>query len=228
MLYLVYMYAGIFAVFTAVHLYGSYIKKDSLRAPTKPVILLAILGMYLEWMHLHGADPSVFVVLALLTSWLGDMLLIPKGVKWFTAGGISFWISHFLFILAYLESGIVFSAISPVVIVLIALAYAATSVILFTKLRGHLPKALFYPMFFYLLTNGGMNAFAWYRLLSGSCSALSGLITGIGALLFFVSDSSLFFVRFNKNCRIKSHFLVMLTYSVGEFMIILGLMLLAV
>lgn len=226
MLYMVYVYAGLFVIFTGLHLYGSYIKRDSLRAPTKPVILLAILGMYLEWAHFKGADPSVFLIAALLTSWLGDVLLIPKGVRWFTAGGIAFWISHAMFILAYNESGIVFANISPVFIVLIAAVYAVVAVLVFRALRPHLPKPLFYPMFFYLLTNGAMNAFAWYRLLSGSCSLASGLITGIGALAFFVSDSSLFFVRFDKQARIKSHFAVMLTYSVGEFLIVLGLMLL--
>lgn len=223
-MYLVYTYVTIFAVFTALHLYGSYIKKDALRAPTKPVILLTILGMYLEYAHFKGVCPSSFVVFALLTSWLGDVLLIPKGVKWFTAGGIAFWISHFLFIFAYMQSGIDFSAISPVVIVLIALAYAVSVCFIFSKLKRCLPKALFYPMFFYLLTNGAMNAFAWFRLLSGFCSFKSGIITGIGALLFFISDCSLFFVRFDKNSPVRSHFPVMLTYSIGEFMIVLGLM----
>ncbi|MCQ2547150.1 MAG: lysoplasmalogenase [Clostridia bacterium] len=228
MLYLIWLYVAFFAVFTAIHLYASYRKKDSLRGPTKMVILLAILGMYLEWAHYQGADPSVFVVFALITSWLGDVLLIPKGVKWFTAGGISFWISHFLFIFAYIESGIVFSRINPIVAVAIALVYAITVVILFSKLKAHLPKPLFYPMFLYLLTNGAMNVFAWFRLLSGSCTLLGGILTGIGALMFFISDSSLFFVRFDKNSKIKSHFLVMLTYSLGEFLIVLGLMFLMI
>lgn len=228
MLFTFYIYFAIFVIFTGIHLYASKIKKDALRAPTKPVILLAILGMYLEWVHFHNVDPSVFVVLALITSWLGDVLLIPKGVKWFTLGGIAFWISHFLFIFAYWESGIVFSAINPLLIVLIALIYIPTVCILFKKLKPSLPKPLFYPMFFYLLTNGAMNAFAWFRLLSGSCSVISGLVTGLGALLFFISDSSLFFVRFDKNSRLKTHFLVMLTYSIGEFLIVLGLMLLIV
>lgn len=227
-MYTVWLYFAIFVIFTAVHLYASYIKRDSLRAPTKPVILLAILGMYLEWAHSHGADPSAFVVFALVTSWLGDVFLIPKGIKWFTAGGISFGVSHILFILAYKESGIIFSAINPFVIVLISLVYAAAVVIIFKNLKRSLPKPLFYPMFFYLMANGAMNAFAWFRLLSGSCSFLSGLVTGIGALMFFVSDCTLFFVRFDKNSPIKNHFLVMLTYSVGEFLIVLGLMLLMI
>ena len=218
------MYVAMFAIFTGIHLYGSFIKKDALRGPTKVVILLAILGMYLEFAHYKGADPSMFVVFAILASWLGDVLLIPKGVKWFTAGGIAFWISHFLFIFAYIESGIVFSRLSPIVVVVISLVYAITVIILFSKLKKSLPKTLFYPMFLYLLTNGAMNVFAWFRLLSGSCTLPGGILTGIGALMFFISDCSLFFVRFHKNSRIKSHFTVMLTYSLGEFLIVLGLM----
>lgn len=220
------MYIAIFFIFTAAHLYGSKIKRNALRNPTKPVILLAILGMYLEYVHYAGVYPSVFIVLALVTSWLGDMLLIPNGTKWFTLGGIAFLISHVLFIFTYIESGIVFSAINPMLLVLIALVYAATVCFLFIKLKPCLPKALFYPMFFYLLANGAMNSFAWFRLLSGNCSLLSGICTGIGALLFFISDCTLFFVRFDKNSPIKSHFPVMLTYSLGEFLIVLGLMLL--
>lgn len=226
MLYLVHLYFAFFVIFTAIHLYASYIKRDSLRAPTKPIILLCILGMYLEWMHFKGVDPSPYVVFALTTSWLGDVLLIPHGIKWFTFGGIAFWVSHFLFIQSYWESGIVFGNINPLLIALVIAVYVPIVVVIFTKLKKWLPKPLFYPMFFYLLTNGTMNMFAWFRLMSGSCSVLSGLITGLGALMFFISDSTLFFVRFDKDSSVKTHFLVMLTYSVGEFLIVLGLMLL--
>ena len=177
--YIVFLYLAIFLVFTGVHLYASRIGRASLRMATKPVILLAILGMYLEYVHFVGADPSALVVFAFVMSWLGDMLLIPDGVKWFSSGGVAFLLSHLLFIFAYNESGIVFSAISPVVIVLVSLVYAVTVCLVFSKLRPSLPKGLFYPMFAYLLTNGAMNCFAWFRLLSGSCSTLCGLITGI-------------------------------------------------
>ena len=223
--YLVWLYLAIFAVFTAAHLYASYIKKDSLRAPTKTVILLSVLGLYLEYMHFRGAEPSAFVVFALTASWLGDVLLIPHGVKWFTAGGIAFGISHILFILAYCESGIVFSAVDPVIAVIIALIYLSAVILIFSRLRDHLPGPLFYPMLAYLFINGAMNVFAWLRLLSGSCTPASGIVTGLGALMFFCSDCTLFFVRFNKNSRIKSHFLVMLTYCLGELLITAGFML---
>ena len=77
-------------------------------------------------------------------------------------------------------------------------------------------------MFFYLLLNGAMNCFAIFRCVSLPSAAT--LVTAIGAALFFISDSSLFFVRFHKDSRLKTHFLVMLTYSVGEFLIVLGLL----
>lgn len=225
-MYLVYTYVAIFAVFTGLHLYGSYIRRDSLRAPTKPVILLAILGMYLAWISYRNADPMPALVFAIITSWMGDVLLIPKGVKWFTIGGICFWVSHFLFIYTYWDSGIEFSRINTVIIIAIALVYFVAASVTFKYLKKSLPKQLFVPMYLYLLTNGAMNSFAWFRLLSGSCSTASGIATAIGALCFYISDSTLFFVRFDKNSRIKSHFWVMLTYSMGEFLIVLGLMLL--
>lgn len=225
MLVLAWVYFGLFVAYTAAHLYGSLKQRSSLRGATKPVILLTLLGMYLEYMHFKGAGPSLLLVFALLCSWLGDVLLIPRGVKWFAAGGFFFWASHMLFIFTYRESGIVFGNIPAVLIVLIALVYAAAAIFLALKLKPHLPDKLFCPVFIYLLTNGVMNAFAWYRLLSGGCTALSGLATGVGALLFFASDATLFFVRFDKNSPIRSHFPVMLTYSLAELLIVLGLML---
>ena len=109
-----------------------------------------------------------------------------------------------------------------VLVILLAVFFAATVAFLFSRLKPHLPKALFYPMFLYLLINGAMNCFAIFRCVSLPSAAT--LVTAIGAALFFISDSSLFFVRFHKDSRLKTHFLVMLTYSVGEFLIVLGLL----
>ena len=209
---------GLFVLATAVHLNASLNQNAALRNKTKPFILIGLMGFYLG-----AADPVILsVVLALFFSWLGDMLLIPKGLKWFTAGGIAFMVSHLFFILSYVQdTG--FAALPKLLLFLLPAAFIAASVIIFKYLRPHLPKGMFYPMLLYLILNGMMNCFAWFRALTVGGAA--GIITAIGAFLFFVSDSSLFFVRFNKNSRLKTHFLVMLTYSLGEFLIILGLIL---
>ena len=209
---------AMFVLATTVHLNASLKQNKMLRNKTKPFILIGLMGFYLG-----AANPVILsVVLALFFSWLGDMLLIPKGTKWFTAGGIAFMVSHAFFILSYVQDTD-FGKIPLAVLILLPAAFIGASLVIFRFLRPHLPKGLFYPMLFYLILNGAMNCFAWFRAITVGGAA--GIITAVGALLFFVSDSSLFFVRFHKDSRLKTHFLVMLTYSLGEFLIILGLIL---
>ena len=217
MIYLGYAFLAVFAVSTAIHLYASVKKDTKKRNITKPFILLSLLGFYV----CTASHAALFIILALIFSWLGDVLLIPQGTKWFTAGGIAFMVSHAFFIAGYCKD-IVFSSIPVWLIALLGVFFVATVSVIFSKLKPHLPKALFYPMFLYLLINGAMNCFAIFRLVSNPTAAT--ITTAIGAALFFVSDSSLFFVRFNKDSRMKTHFIVMLTYSIGEFLIVLGLL----
>ena len=207
---------AVFAVSAVIHLAASLQQNKPLRNKTKPFILIGLIGFYL-----CAADPIVLtVVLALGLSWLGDMLLIPKGTTWFTSGGIAFMLSHGFFILSYVKQTD-FGRIPLWCLIALPALFTAAALIIFKDLRPHLPKGLFYPMLAYLIINGLMNCFAWFRAMTVGGAA--GIITAAGALLFFVSDSSLFFVRFKKDSRLKTHFLVMLTYSLGEFLIVLGL-----
>jgi len=206
----------LFFVSTGIHLYGSAISNKKIRNYTKPFILIALLMYYCFASNMIETT----VILALIFSWIGDVFLIFKGIKWFTIGGISFMVSHFFFVLSY-QKDVVFSKINIFVIISLALFFGTIVSLLFKKLKDHLPKALFYPMFLYLLINGTMNCFAIFRMLTNT-NYLS-IITCVGAILFFISDSCLFFVRFKKDCIQKNHFWVMLTYSLGELLIVLGL-----
>ena len=206
----------IFFIVTGIHLYASLKQDKPLRNKTKPFILLSLLAFYCL-----SAEPIlVTVVLALIFSWLGDVLLIPNGLKWFTAGGISFMISHFFFVVTYARLTDP-EKINKAVLIILPVVFIIATAVIFKKLRPYLPKALFWPMLLYLLINGSMNCFAWFRSMSSPGPA--AVITALGALLFYISDTSLFFVRFNKDGRLQTHFLVMLTYSLGEFLIVLGL-----
>ncbi len=216
-----YLFLAIFIITSTVHLYASYNKNVKLRAQTKGFILLALLG----WYCCSVSQPLTIVIAAILTSWLGDVLLIPKGVKWFSAGGISFLISHICFVAAY-AIHVDFSLVPLWLIILAAVVYAIITALVFRGLKPYLPKRLFYSMAAYLLINGTMNCFALYQLVSMPC--LASAVTFIGAVLFFISDSTLFYVRFKKDGRLKTHFLVMLTYILAEFLIIEGFVLLAV
>lgn len=207
----------IFAASTAIHLYASAKKNKKLRDITKPFILTSLLGYYLCACN----APLPTIILALIFSWIGDVLLIPHGVKWFTAGGISFMISHFCFALGYAKD-INFQDKDVIVSLIIAAIFFFIIVsLIFTRLKKLLPKALFYPMYLYLLINGTMNCFAILRLVS--MQSIPALTTCIGAILFFISDSCLFFVRFSKESSKQNHFWVMFTYSIGELLIVIGL-----
>ncbi|MCR4615903.1 MAG: lysoplasmalogenase [Clostridiales bacterium] len=208
----------IFLVSTSIHLYASKKQNKKLRGITKPFILLALLGFYI-----FSVEKILWtVVAALICSWLGDVLLIIPGVKWFTLGGISFMISHGFFIWSYIYD-INFVSVPLAPIIILALLFICIVTVIFKNLKPYLPKALFYPMYLYLLVNGAMNCFAIFRMISGQY-LFNTVFTCIGAILFFISDASLFFVRFNKDSKQKTHFLVMLTYSLGEFLIVLGLL----
>lgn len=212
-----YLFLLVFAVSSIVHLYASVKKNKKLRAATKPFILIGLFVYYC-----FAAEPVRPIVLAaIFFSWLGDVLLIPEGVKWFTAGGISFMVSHLCFACAYMRR-VDFSVIPLWAVLLIAAVYAVAVTLVFKGLRPHLPKGLFWPMMLYLFINGINNCTALYQLISLPCHATA--VIYLGAILFFCSDSILFYVRFKKDTRWKSHFPVMLTYILAELLIVYGLM----
>ena len=82
-------------------------------------------------------------------------------------------------------------------------------------------------MYFYLLCNSTMNIFALMQLFS---SRNAGALTAyIGAVLFYISDCTLFLVRYHENKELifRKHFTVMLTYLLGEFLITYGILMLS-
>ena len=207
----------LFTAVTAVHLCASARRNTKLRNATKPFILLSLLGFYC----FAARDLSAVVILALLFSWLGDVLLIPKGTKWFAAGGVAFMVSHAFFIAAYRE-GLVFAALPPALVLLPILFFTSAAALLFAGLKPYLPGELLWPILLYLLINGAMNCFAVFRCVS--LGTLAGFSTAAGAALFFLSDSLLFFIRFKKSRQLRTHFPVMLCYSLGELLIVWGLL----
>jgi len=211
------IYLVLFVTMSVIHLYASLKNDQYFRALTKSTLILLLLGFYLE----STGIVIMTLVFALLFSWLGDLFLLGKGLKWFTAGGIAFIVSHLMFIATYCNY-IYWESVPVAVMIVLAAIFAVAVCIVFKNLKQYLMPQIVVPMFLYLLVNGAMNCFALYRLIGNFC--MGSAITAIGAILFFVSDTALFFVRFNKNSVMKSHFLVMCTYLLGEFLIVFGLL----
>lgn len=209
----------LYTAISCIHLYHSWMNDTKRRPYTKPVLLFLIL-YYIT----AASEISWFLLLALITSWLGDILLIPKGHKWFMIGGISFLVSHFLFILVYVPF-IQWDAVPWLVILPLGVVYFCISVAIMKAVRPTTPALMVLPMGLYLLTNSAMNLFALMRLFSLGSSG--GYVAYLGAVLFFASDCTLFLVRYYRNPDViyKRHFTVMFAYLAGELLITLGMLL---
>ena len=217
-----YTFLALFIVASAVHLFHSWKDEAKKRAVTKPMLLIFLLLYYL---FATDFEPNWVLVVAIATSWLGDVLLIPKGNGWFTAGGISFLISHITFIAVYVPN-ITFSAVKWYFVVPVALIYIAVALKIILAVKKNTPKIMVVPMYLYLLANSTMNIFAFMQLLTNMNAA--SLIAYCGAVFFFASDCTLFLVRYHdkKDIIFKRHFTVMLTYLLGEALITVGILLL--
>ncbi|MBP9989375.1 MAG: lysoplasmalogenase [Ruminococcus sp.] len=214
-----YVFLILLCIALSIHLFHSWKDDKKKRLYTKPFLLLFIILYYI-----FTAEKILPVLLAaLITSWIGDILLMPKGDKWFVTGGISFLISHILFITVYIPN-VNFTKINWLLIIPLALVYVAISVLIIKAVIPHTPKDMLIPMLLYLFTNSTMNIFALMQLISSYSTA--SLIAYIGAVLFFISDCSLYLVRYykKKNIIFKKHFTVMLTYVLGELFITQGIL----
>ncbi|MBR0122158.1 MAG: lysoplasmalogenase [Clostridia bacterium] len=217
-----FVFLFLLAVSSVLHLYGSWVEKNKVRSVTKPLLLVFIVLYYVT----YGARILPLLVAALVASWLGDVLLIPKGNAWFTAGGIAFMLAHFLFIAVYVPQ-VDFAKVNWLITVPAAVVYYGVSAVIIHLLTPTTPEKMRAPMYIYLLANSTMNVFALMQLISNPCAGSAVAYTG--AALFFVSDCTLFLVRYYKKPDVvfKRHFTVMLTYILGEFMITQGMIMLS-
>ena len=117
-------------------------------------------------------------------------------------------------------------SVNFLLIAVLAVLYYGFSLFIIRKIKDTTPKAMVVPMYFYLFCNSAMNIFAMMQLLSRP--SLAAAVAYIGALLFYASDCCLFLVRYGKKPEIifKKHFTVMLTYLLGEALIVVGIIML--
>lgn len=214
-----YVFLSLFVIVSVIHLIDSWRDNAKRRAYTKPFLLILLLLFY----FFAAEEISWVLAAALLFSWLGDVLLIPKGTPWFIAGGIAFLVSHILFIFAYLPA-IQWERAVWWILIPAALLYYGISVTVTLKLKGNIPVAMIVPMILYLLANSTMNLAALTQLMT--LRNAGAAVAYAGAVFFFISDCTLYLVRYhtNKNLIFKKHFTVMLTYLLGECLITVGLL----
>ncbi len=144
----------------------------------KPVAAAAYVGVAISLGALETGYGR-FVLAALVLSWFGDVLLIPrKAPRLFRAGLLSFLMAHIALTAAFLVRGVDWEAF-----VIAALAVAAAAALVGRWLRAYLPKEMVTPVYAYIVAISLMLIFAAGTV---SYAGKAGIL--IGALMFYFSD----------------------------------------
>lgn len=215
-----YLFLILFVIAAVLNVIGARIDRSKLSMVTKPMLLLLLI-LYSVFRSLPS-QPDWLIFGALVACWLGDILLMLPGDKWFTLGGVSFLTGHVLLTVIFARE-LDFARLPLAVLIPAALLYAAVAAVVIVRSKTA-PKPLRIPLLLYLICNSVTNLFALARLIAGP-----GLWTALsfaGALLFFLSDCSLFLMQYDtgKKRFFKTYVFVMLTYTSAVCLITVGLL----
>ncbi len=214
-----YLFLALFIAFSLVHLYGTYIDNKTIRGATKGLIILSLLSYYI------AAAPTLngIIAMALVFSFLGDVLLQVK--KLFVLGGLSFGFAHICFAVAF-SKNVDFAILPWWAYVIAAALYIPPIVFMLRRTRNYASKAFAVAVALYLLALSSTGAFALFQMIS--LLSLASIIVYVGSLFFLVSDIMLLQLRLIPGVKIwRNHFPVMVSYIIAEFLIVLGIMLIA-
>ncbi len=216
----------IFFVFMVAHLFGEYlILKDNkdgmkIRYITKP-FLMPLLGLF----YISG-NPAInwWVVVGIIGGFGGDICLMmpdPKNTKkFFRIGLVSFLLGHVFYIVAFIVAADGFQNyriwsffLTIPYMVIGALVYPRL-----TKHTGKMTKAVTIYLIIIILMSIS-TSFLW-----GAREPLGVVFAMIGALIFMISDTLNAFNKF-ANPIPNERLYTMSTYLIGQFLLVLGLLL---
>src|SRR5215213_3499148 len=210
---------AIYFLALAVELFANLTLNAPLQYFSKPSLMLILLVYYAVNTRKLAAGLKFLIILALVFSWLGDvLLLIDKQTKSFFIYGLSaFLAAHVCYIFYFLKIRRA-NKIEKLPNALIFLAIATYSLSLFAVIAPHV-KNLLIPV--------GVYALVISTMLGASLAAFDfgkqnfGKICVAGAVLFIVSDSILAINRFVAPFEYAPVF-VMATYALAQLLIVEG------
>ncbi|WP_179344888.1 lysoplasmalogenase [Winogradskyella ursingii] len=183
----------------------------------KPAIVASLIALFVKTSGELPKPIERLTVLALVFSLLGDILLmlVDNSQHFFTFGLIAFLIAHVMYVMVFLKHRNPNS--KPFGFILILLVYASS---LFYFLKDGLGEMLI-PVVIYMLVILGMSTSAYIR--KGKVNVLSYGLVFIGAIFFMISDSILALNKFYQPLPF-SDVSIMVTYSIAQFLIVLGIL----
>mgnify|MGYP001164779671 FL=1 len=184
---------------------------------TKPLVLHGLILYFLTQVPLTPARLPFLI--GLIFSLIGDVLLIPRGTRWFIAGMSAFSLAQLSYIWGFnislpsmpvLFVGVLALMAGVLVLHLAIDRFAAVSEIK----RSLLP---FFKGYGVLVL--AMAISAVLCLARPGWSELAAVFAGIGGILFFVSDAMIGLDKLDRRLP-KYKFWIIFTYHLGQFLIV--------
>lgn len=199
-----------------VHLISCWRGDDDLRKPTKVALMPVVALAYLAF----ARTPSLWVVAGLLFGCLGDLFLLwPLKKKFFAIGTSSFFLGHVCYLIfIYTHYAI---RVSWIWIVVVCAVYAAGVVVVYSRSRKDIPRALRPLSLAYMLMLCVLSVSLFLPLVTAF--AWGKLVAFFGATVFLASDGVLCDMLFAKKAEpTKQNFVVMLTYILAQTLLAVG------
>ena len=202
------LYAGL----SCWHLYSCIRNQQKLRKISKILLLPALAFWY--W---RSGGTILFVYLALLFGWLGDIVLTkPQEYREKVIGSSVFAVGHVFYLLSLLKMK-AFDGFNFLWIVLIVLGICI-GVIIYNKNKEPIIEKMRISCLLYFMLLGGMLGLSVAAALSGDGK---GIIRALGYACFLMSDAMLVTQWFTVgDPHPKSDFKVMLTYVLAQLLIV--------
>lgn len=181
----------------------------------KPLLMISLGYYFVGSTILRGGRTQPFVFAAIVFSLIGDVFLMFEG--YFIQGLGAFLIAHIFYIIAFRpEAARFFSKKELYLPALVVLIYGA---LLLGIVLPNVGSALKIPITIYSLTILTMLMMVLHRF--GNVSVDSFKYVMIGASLFVISDSMIAVSKFVTPFPMAG-VLIMATYGVGQYLIVIG------
>lgn len=211
------IFTVVFAIIVLLELFSNQIQELlPIHFAPKPLILLSLIVFYALHCKSLNKNTNIMMILALNFSLAGDLFLmfVTENGNMFIAGLVAFLLAHVMYILVFNRKRLNKPSIP---LVLLLLLYAATILWFLKNGLGDLTI----PVVIYMLIILSMVIFASLR--KGNVNNFSFNLVLLGAVFFIISDSILALNKFNAPIA-YSHFLIMGTYALAQYLITLGIL----
>ncbi len=210
-------YLLFFLIILVAHLAGIALNIPLAEYITKPMIVILI-GLYFLF-QTTGIDSAIkkWVLLALMFSWIGDVLLLfqQNDSLFFLLGLSAFLVAHIFYILFFHQVRVREKIKGRLWIVLIVVVYYVALIALLSSYLGEMK----FPVRVYGIVISLMFMLAMHMLFIKDKAAGQRMMAG--ALLFILSDSALAINKFYQSFPFAG-ILIMLTYALAQFFIVEG------